>query len=71
MKLPFAREVAIDEVGDSCVGEEEEGSGMLIVQEEIGGCWSGDKARRGEKVRDVVDVLVRGTSAAGESRADG
>lgn len=44
LQVPFARQVAIDEVCDSCVGEEEEGRRMLVVQQEVGGCWGGDKA---------------------------
>ena len=71
MEIPFAREVAVDEVGDAGVGEEEERGGVLVVEEEVGGCWGGDEARRGEEVGDVVDVFVFGTSAAGEGGTEG
>ena len=71
MQVPFSREVAVDEVGDAGVDEEEERGGVLIVQEEVGGCWGGDEARCGEEVGDVVDVLVLGASTTGEGGADG
>ena len=71
MQVPFARQVAVDEVGDAGVGEEEERGGVLVVQEEVGGCGGGDEARCSEEVGDVVDVFVFGTGAAGEGGAEG
>ena len=44
---------------------------MLVVQQQVGGCWGGDETRCGEEVGDVVDILVLGASAAGEGGADG
>jgi hypothetical protein len=41
LQFPFAREVAVDEVCDAGVGEEEEGGGVMVVDEEVGGCGSG------------------------------
>jgi len=71
LQLPLARQVAIDEVCDACVGEEEEGGCVLVVQQEVGSCWSGDKAGCCQEVGDVVNVLVFRTSATGESGTNG
>jgi len=43
LQVPFARQVAIDEVCDSRVGEEQEGRCVLVVQQQVGGCRGGDK----------------------------
>lgn len=71
MQFPFSREVAIDEVGDSGVGEQEEGGGMVVVEEKVCCCWGGDEAGCGEEVGNIVDVFGFGASATGEGGADG
>jgi hypothetical protein len=42
LQFPFSREVAVDEVCDSGIGEEQESGGVLVVDEEVGGCGGGD-----------------------------
>ena len=42
----------------------------MIVQQEVGGRWSGYETGCCQEVGDVVDVLVFGTSAAGEGGAE-
>ena len=69
--LPFSGKVAIDEVGDSGIGEEKESRGVVVVQEEVGSCWSGDEAGCCQEVGNVVDVFICRTSAAGEGGANG
>lgn len=63
--MPFARDPAVDEVGDAGVGEESEGPGVRVVQDEVADDGGGDEAGQGEDVGDGVDVLMGGELGEG------
>ena len=60
LQFPSSSNVAVDEVGDGRVGEETDGPGVLVVQDEVADDGGGDETGEGEDVRDGVDVFVGG-----------
>ena len=58
MLLEGARDPAVDEVSDAGVGEEPNGPGMLVVQNEVADDGRDREPGEGEDVGDRVDVFV-------------
>lgn len=72
MQPPFARDPAVDQVGDAGVDEQTKGGKVVFVDNPIANHRGRDQAGEGEDVGKGVNVFVRGErgeEAGGEAPA--
>lgn len=58
--VPLPGDPAIKKVGDACISKEAKGPRMVVVKDGVADEWRGDEPRKGQDVRDGVDVLAWG-----------
>lgn len=55
--VPAASEVAVEEIGDAGVAEQQDGGEVLVLEDEVADEGRGEEAREGEEIGERVDVF--------------